>query len=336
MPRRIHRGHELVLHVALTVSVITPAYNAAAFLDRTIASVRAQTFENWEMLVADDGSTDATVEVARRAADGDERVRVETYPHSGRPAVGRNRALSKARGRVIAFLDADDIWLPEKLERQLAILDVDSEAWAFGNVTVQDDRAGATPDFIFYAPDWRPPDPFLPALLAGGGSVPCATLLVTRSLLARISESGEVGAAFDESDALRGVEDWDLAIRLASRQEPAYLAAPLALYLRHYAGITHDGERMYRNAVALLEKCRRQGLPPGLIARAKAIQRSRLGVARLRTGGEGWRQELLAACLLPPRSLRDVYLGFLGLLPRPLATSLYILGAAAASERASQ
>jgi glycosyltransferase involved in cell wall biosynthesis len=100
-----------------TVSVIIPAYNAEAFLARAIRSVEAQSFRNFEVVVVDDGSTDGTAEVAR----GFDSVRCIGQPHLG-PAAARNRGLAEAGGDLVAFLDADDEWLPEKLERQLAFM----------------------------------------------------------------------------------------------------------------------------------------------------------------------------------------------------------------------
>ena len=101
------------------VSVITPVYNAARWLPETLASVQAQTLIDWEHLLVDDGSTDESVIIAERAAKEDSRVRLLRMPANGGPAAARNFALQNARGRFIAFLDADDLWLPEKLASQV-------------------------------------------------------------------------------------------------------------------------------------------------------------------------------------------------------------------------
>src|SRR5574340_695015 len=102
-----------------TVSVVVPAYNAAAFLRRAIDSVLGQTAVDLELLVVDDGSTDATLQLL---AGYGERLQAIPQVNAG-PAGARNRGLALARGRYIAFLDADDWWLPEKLGRQVALLD---------------------------------------------------------------------------------------------------------------------------------------------------------------------------------------------------------------------
>jgi teichuronic acid biosynthesis glycosyltransferase TuaG len=101
------------------VSIVTPAYRAAAFIAETIASVQAQTYRQLEMLIVDDCSPDDTAALVQAAAAGDSRIRLLQQPRNAGPAAARNRALAAARGRWVAFLDSDDLWLPQKLERQL-------------------------------------------------------------------------------------------------------------------------------------------------------------------------------------------------------------------------
>ncbi|MES2856206.1 MAG: glycosyltransferase family 2 protein, partial [Bdellovibrionota bacterium] len=108
----------------------TPAYNAERFLASTVASVQAQTFSDWEMLIVDDGSKDSTPDLAASLAKQDPRIRNFTQKNSG-PAAARNLGLSNARGRFIAFLDSDDIWLPKKLETQVAFMTAQNSALSF-------------------------------------------------------------------------------------------------------------------------------------------------------------------------------------------------------------
>ncbi len=105
---------------APVVSILTPAYNSAQYIAETIASVRAQSYPVFVLIVADDGSSDDTVDVVRRAAGDDPRVIVVTSPHGG-PASARNAAIDVARGRFFALLDSDDVWMPEYLAEQLEI-----------------------------------------------------------------------------------------------------------------------------------------------------------------------------------------------------------------------
>lgn len=102
------------------VSVITPAHNAGRFLAETVASVRAQTCGDWEMVIAENGSTDDTRDILGAAAREEPRIRTLVLDRPLGPAAARNAAMAEARGRYLAFLDADDLWAPEKLEAQLA------------------------------------------------------------------------------------------------------------------------------------------------------------------------------------------------------------------------
>lgn len=102
------------------VSILVPVYNAAAFLEETVLSVLAQSHGEWELLLIDDGSTDATGALLRSLSQIDPRIRIFRQANSGTQAA-RNLGLEHARGEWIALLDHDDIWLPRKLERQLEV-----------------------------------------------------------------------------------------------------------------------------------------------------------------------------------------------------------------------
>ena len=97
------------------VSIITPVYNAAPWLPETLASVQAQIFTDWEHILIDDGSKDESIPLIKAATEKDPRIRLLGTPSNSGPAAARNMGLAAARGRFIAFLDADDLWRPEKL-----------------------------------------------------------------------------------------------------------------------------------------------------------------------------------------------------------------------------
>jgi len=101
------------------VSILTPSYNSEEYIGKTIESVLAQTYANWEMIIVDDCSTDGTREIVETYARSDARIRLLCQEENRGAAAARNRALEHASGRFIAYLDADDIWLPAKLERQV-------------------------------------------------------------------------------------------------------------------------------------------------------------------------------------------------------------------------
>src|SRR4051812_19294567 len=102
------------------VSVVTPTHDRAHLLPQAVDSVLGQTAGDLELIVIDDGSTDGTLDVLGQYDDP--RLKVIAIPHSGIPGHVRNVGLQEAQGEFVAFLDSDDIWLPEKIERQLAVL----------------------------------------------------------------------------------------------------------------------------------------------------------------------------------------------------------------------
>lgn len=115
------------------VSIITPTYNCGKFIGETIESVLCQTYNNWEMIIVDDCSTDDTIEIV--ASFKDPRIKYHRLDHNSGAAVARNLALRLARGRWIAFLDSDDLWLPTKLERQLSFMCRTGYSFTYHNYT---------------------------------------------------------------------------------------------------------------------------------------------------------------------------------------------------------
>lgn len=109
--------------MAPLVSVIMPSYNSERHIAESIASVRAQTLADWELLVSDDCSTDSTREIVAGVSEADSRVLLLPLKENSGAAAARNNSLAHARGRYIAYLDSDDLWCPEKLERQVAFME---------------------------------------------------------------------------------------------------------------------------------------------------------------------------------------------------------------------
>lgn len=118
-------------HLQPLISVITPAYNAEKFIGETIESVLAQTYKNWEMIIVDDQSKDGTVACVEKYQQKDRRIKLVVLETNSGSAVARNKAMEIAEGRYIAFLDSDDLWLPEKLEVQLAFMQHKDIAFSF-------------------------------------------------------------------------------------------------------------------------------------------------------------------------------------------------------------
>lgn len=120
--------------MAPIVSIITPCYNAESFITLTIESVLAQTYSEWELLIVDDCSTDGSYELIHKYACKDSRLKYfKTDAPSGSPALPRNIGIKNAQGKYIAFLDSDDLWLPNKLEEQVTFLEENHYDFVYSN-----------------------------------------------------------------------------------------------------------------------------------------------------------------------------------------------------------
>ena len=128
------------------ISVIVPVYNVEKYIVETMECVAAQTYEDWELLLVEDGSSDGTAEKIRRYVEekGEKRIRLIMQPSNGGAAAARNRGLAEARGRYIAYLDADDLWVPEKLERELRFLQEKDAAFVFTGYEFADEQGRGT------------------------------------------------------------------------------------------------------------------------------------------------------------------------------------------------
>ncbi len=113
------------------VSIITPTFNCGRFIVKTIESVISQTYTNWEMIIVDDCSSDATKEIITPYLDKDSRIRYFCNEKNSGAAITRNNALREAKGRWIALLDSDDLWHPEKLERQISFMENNNYAFSY-------------------------------------------------------------------------------------------------------------------------------------------------------------------------------------------------------------
>jgi teichuronic acid biosynthesis glycosyltransferase TuaG len=133
------------------VSIIVPVYNAASYIENTIEMVRRQTHSDWELILVDDASTDESVAVIRRMlGEGD--IRLIQKSHNEGAAAARNTGLDAARGRYIAFLDADDVWMPDKLLRELAFMKDRQADFVFSAYEFGDEEARGTGKIV-HVPD---------------------------------------------------------------------------------------------------------------------------------------------------------------------------------------
>lgn len=122
------------------VSIIMPSYNTGKYIAETIESVLAQSYRNWELIIVDDCSTDNTYEVVFQFLN-DDRIRLFKNDKNCGAAVSRNRALKEAKGRWIAFLDSDDLWMPDKLEKQIHFMKSNNYSFTYTNYIEIDEQS---------------------------------------------------------------------------------------------------------------------------------------------------------------------------------------------------
>lgn len=158
------------------VSIITPAYNAELFLEETVKSVQAQTFTNWEMLIVDDCSTDNTYALAKKLASKDNRIKVLKNTQNSGVAATRNYALDIATGEYIAFIDSDDLWLPEKLKKQVAFMNQGDYVLTYTNYRKFNSETGERYPKIIKAPAKMTAE-----MIYGDTSIGCLTVMVNRN-----------------------------------------------------------------------------------------------------------------------------------------------------------
>ncbi|MHA7139600.1 teichuronic acid biosynthesis protein TuaG [Rossellomorea arthrocnemi] len=126
------------------VSIITPTYNSEAYIRDTIQSVKDQSHKHWELIIVDDCSTDRTREIIQEEGQSDKRIKVYYLERNSGAAVARNTAIKNAKGPYIAFLDADDQWLPLKLEKQIKFMQENDYAFSFTQYSIMDQEGNDT------------------------------------------------------------------------------------------------------------------------------------------------------------------------------------------------
>ncbi|QNP75955.1 glycosyltransferase [Streptomyces roseirectus] len=222
------------------VSVICPAYNRSREITATIDSVRAQTHQDWELLVVSDGSDDDTDDWVRRAAREDPRVRLHRVARSGHPSGPRNAGLALARGEFIAYLDHDDVWRPDHLRVLLGLLRADADLAATG-CTYHDADGAQAVEFAPLSAFWHP----------------------ELQVLGPMFEPSRVGHRRGVVEAVggwrggAGLEDWDLWLRIADAGHTFRTAvAPTADLLMDGGTRRNRMPRPHRLPLAVLDDAR--------------------------------------------------------------------------------
>ena len=221
------------------ISVVIPVYNNETTIQETIESVLSQSFSDLELIVINDGSQDSTLKIVSSILDP--RLKVFSYPNTGLAAT-RNRGVSHASGEYISFIDADDLWTPDKLEAQFKALQGNPQAAVAYSWTDWIDESGQ-----FLRPGGH---------ISVNGDV-FATLLVRDFMesgsnpLIRAEALAEVGG-FDES--LPAVEDWDMWLRLAARYEFVCVPSPQILYRVSSSSMSSNVWKMEAGSLQVIER----------------------------------------------------------------------------------
>ncbi|MGA3120887.1 MAG: glycosyltransferase family A protein [Polyangiaceae bacterium] len=230
--------------LAPEVSIVLPAFNRLNYLRQAIDSVLSQTHEDWELIIADDGSDAEARTYLRNLSDA--RIVVLWLPHCGNPGAVRNQAIRRSRGQLIAFLDSDDVWAPRKLAVQLEIMrSRPDRRWSYTNVVLTDEHGHPLPNTD--TGRWGLYDgQIVEPLLNFTVNIATATVMVERRFI------DEVGG-FDEEQ--RYGEDCDLWLRLALRSDVSVTPEPLACIRdRHVDRYSLDRIAEYRSWVRLFGK----------------------------------------------------------------------------------
>jgi len=198
------------------VSVVIPSYNMERHITETLVSVQNQTLEAWEAIVVDDCSTDSTPQIVNEFAEQDPRIRYFRLPeNSNLPAVPRNYGIEQARGKYVALLDHDDLWSPQKLQRQIRVLEADETlAMAHSHLWVR--RNGRSFPGLFYLPSPRQ-SVATESKLKKRNVIQCSSVVIRKDVLQGLG-------GFDESLNLRAVEDYHLWFRVSQRHRIVFIS----------------------------------------------------------------------------------------------------------------
>lgn len=160
------------------VSIITPCHNSASTIEKTLKSVINQTYNNWEMLVIDDYSTDKTAEIIKKYSSKDNRIKYfKTVASSGSPSLPRNIGIDKAQGKYIAFLDADDVWFPNKLQKEVDFLEKNEYDLAYSYYEKMDWEGNRSERIIRTREKTTYDD------LLKSNSIPCLTSIIRKDII---------------------------------------------------------------------------------------------------------------------------------------------------------
>lgn len=211
------------------VSIITPSYNSEKFISETIISIQKQTYNNWELLITDDCSTDKTLKIVRSYLENDNRIKLFKLEANKGAGVARNNSIEKATGRFIAFLDSDDQWKPNKLEIQLSFMIKNKYDFTCSGFDVIDE-AGK------FIETTQPPGKLTFHKLLINNYVGCLTAIYDTKSLGKIY-----------MPLIRNRQDWILWLGILKKIKVAFtINEPLAIYRKRSGSISSNKIKMIR------------------------------------------------------------------------------------------
>jgi len=287
--------------VAPLVSVVVPAYNSGRFIRETVRSVLTQTLADLELIVVDDGSTDDTPTLVAQVRDP--RLSLIRLPHGGLPPATRNRGVRESRGRFVAFLDADDLWLPRKVEAQVRYLETSPNAGCV-HTAAHHLVDGRVEEGLPLRHDTRVLDgnEVIPRLLT-------RTFIYNSSFMVRREVLDRVGWLLEEPGFLMA-DDLDLWLRMAEAGWGfGYVAEPLLLYRVRPDSVSRDTLLDLTCTLRVLDRAKARA--PALYQRFRGPFRRRmrfvqqnLGEFRIRNGLPGGLRAVVRSLYLEPLSAR--------------------------------
>lgn len=220
------------------VSVIMPTFNAERYLSASIESILGQTYQNLELLITDDGSIEGeTLQLLEDYAKKDPRVKVEYLKGNNGPGVARNKSIERAQGRYIAFCDSDDRWFPEKLEKQIALMEKKGCALSCASYITCDADDKETGIVIA-------PEKITFKMMKHDNKVGCLTAVYDTKRLGRKYYMPE----------LRKRQDWALFLSILQDSEPAYaLTEPMAYYRQRQNSVSSNKFSLIKYNVKVYE-----------------------------------------------------------------------------------
>ncbi len=251
------------------ISVIIPAYNSERYIRLAIESVLCQSEQDFEIVVIDDGSTDGTLSIVKSLAEYDNRIRVITQPNSGKPSIARNAGIKNSSGDFVCFLDADDLYFPNKLEKQLKVfqkyphlnlvfhdvkLFTENSSKDQGSYLVNTNFIANAKDYVTAAQDgiYLCKENFFNYMSVYSASLAIPNVMVRRSCL-------DAQAVWFPEDTAIG-EDVDLWFRLALSNRLACIFECLSYYRRHDNNITNHMEGYLKGSIQVHGRNLKRGL----------------------------------------------------------------------------